>query len=54
MLKGVLRAQPHAQITPEIRRELFSAKARGEAFIPGLAGTAAADELAAAAASMEE
>ena len=26
-----LRAQPHAQITPEIRRELVSAKARGEA-----------------------
>merc|ERR1711998_784259 len=30
-LKAVLRAQPHAQITPEIRRELFSARARGEA-----------------------
>ena len=30
-LKAVLRAQPHASITPEIRRELFSARTRGEA-----------------------
>merc|ERR1719247_2301937 len=29
-LKALLRAQPHAQITPEIRRELFSARARNE------------------------
>lgn len=29
-IKVVLRAQPHPQITPEIRRELFSARARGE------------------------
>ena len=27
-LKALMRAQPHAQITPEIRRELFSARAR--------------------------
>jgi len=37
-LKGVLRAQPHPQITPEIRRELLSGRVRGEAYIPNLAG----------------
>jgi len=37
-LKSVLRAQPHAQITPEIRRELFSARARGESDVPTLSG----------------
>ena len=52
VLKAVLRAQPHAQITPEIRRELFSAKSRGESFVPGHAATAAADELAEANAAM--
>ena len=31
-LKAVLRAHQHAQITPEIRRELFSAHSRGEAY----------------------
>ena len=36
-LKAVLRAQPHAQITPEIRRELFSATARGETNLPSAA-----------------
>ena len=35
---AVLRAQPHAQITPEIRRELLSGRVRGEAYIPSLAG----------------
>ena len=34
-IKAVLRAQPHAQITPEIRRELFSAVSRGESHVPG-------------------
>jgi len=29
-LKDLLRAQPHSQITPEIRRELLSVHARGE------------------------
>ena len=38
LLKAVLRAQPHAQITPEIRRELLSGRTRGEAYIPGLGG----------------
>ena len=38
VLKAVLRAQPHAQITPEIRRELLSGRVRGEAYIPNLAG----------------
>jgi essential nuclear protein 1 len=29
-LLEVLRAKPHAKITPEIRRELVSSRARGE------------------------
>ena len=37
-LKALLRAQPHAQITPEIRRELLSAASRGE---PNLASASA-------------
>ena len=37
-LRDVVRAHPHAQITPEIRRELAAAPARGEA-------TAAADAM---------
>ena len=32
-LKALLRAQPHAQITPEIRRELLSAASRGTGVI---------------------
>jgi essential nuclear protein 1 len=39
-IKQVLRAQPHPTITPEIRRELFSARARGEAYIAPIAGEA--------------
>lgn len=34
-LKAVLRAQPHATITPEIRRELFSARSRGDPYVAG-------------------
>ena len=34
-LKALMRAQPHAQITPEIRRELFSARARGDPYAAG-------------------
>jgi len=30
-LRGVVRSHPHAQISPEIRRELAAAPARGEA-----------------------
>lgn len=37
-LAAVLRTQPHALITPEIRRELFSGRVRGEAYIPSIAG----------------
>jgi len=37
-LAAVLRTQPHALITPEIRRELFSGRMRGEAYIPSIAG----------------
>ena len=37
-LKALFKAQFHHQITPEIRRELFSAASRGEA--PAGAGTA--------------
>jgi len=37
-LKLVLRAQPHPQITPEIRRELFSSRNRGDPFLPPMAG----------------
>merc|ERR1712127_358152 len=29
-LKAVMRAQPHPDITPEIRRELFSSRNRGD------------------------
>ena len=43
-LKAVLRAQPHPQITPEIRRELFSAKSRGEAAVPLAGGLQAMEE----------
>ena len=32
-LKVLLREKPHAQITPEIRRELFSAKTRGDSYV---------------------
>ena len=34
-LKALMRAQPHAQITPEIRRELFSARSRGDPYTVG-------------------
>ena len=34
-LKVLMRAQPHAQITPEIRRELFSARSRGDPYAVG-------------------
>jgi len=44
-IKLVLRAQPHAQITPEIRRELFSARTRGEAAVPMSAGRDTAADL---------
>lgn len=37
-LKAVLRAQSHVQITPEIRRELFSSRSRGDPFLPPMAG----------------
>ena len=37
-LKGLLRAQPHPKVTPEIRRELFSCRSRGDPFLPHLAG----------------
>lgn len=36
-LKLLLRAQPHPKITPEIRRELFSGRSRGDPYIPHLA-----------------
>ena len=32
-LKVLLREKPHAQITPEIRRERFSAKTRGDSYV---------------------
>jgi essential nuclear protein 1 len=34
-LKALMRAQPHAQITPEIRRELFSVRSRGDPYAVG-------------------
>uniref|UniRef100_A0A7S0NVA8 Bystin n=1 Tax=Calcidiscus leptoporus TaxID=127549 RepID=A0A7S0NVA8_9EUKA len=37
-LKALLRSQPHPKITPEIRRELFSSRNRGDPYIPQLAG----------------
>ena len=37
-LKTLLRVQAHPMITPEIRRELFSARNRGDPFVPGMAG----------------
>ena len=43
VLKAVLRAQQHATITPEIRRELFSSRSRGEAYL-NLAGGEASME----------
>ena len=39
-IKALLREKPHHAITPEIRRELFSATARGEANIPAAARAA--------------
>ncbi len=41
-LKRLLRAQQHATITPEIRRELFSARSRGDPYVPPIAGDDAA------------
>lgn len=38
-LKTLLRVQNHPMITPEIRRELFSARNRGDPFVAPLAGT---------------
>lgn len=38
LLKVLLRSQPHAQITPEVRRELFCSRSRGDPFLPSLAG----------------
>lgn len=37
-LKGLLRVQAHPMITPEIRRELFSARNRGDPFVSNMAG----------------
>ena len=36
-LKALLRVQNHPMVTPEIRRELFSARNRGDPFV-ALAG----------------
>jgi len=46
-LKSLLRAHPHPKVTPEIRRELFSGRCRGDPFLPHMAadaGAAAMDE----------
>ena len=37
-LRLLLRAQPHPKVTPEIRRELFSCRSRGDPFLQHLAG----------------
>ena len=37
-LKGLLRVQSHSMVTPEIRRELFSARNRGDPYVAPLAG----------------
>lgn len=37
-LRLLLRAQPHPKVTPEIRRELFSCRSRGDPYLPHLAG----------------
>ena len=39
-LKTLLRTHPHPSITPEIRRELFSGRSRGDPFMPALASSA--------------
>ena len=45
-IKAVLRAQFHPQITPEIRRELVAARARGEAYIAPIGGEPASAPMA--------
>lgn len=37
-LKGLMRARHHLAITPEIRRELFSSRNRGDPYVPLMAG----------------
>jgi len=36
--KSLLRAHSHAAITPEIRREIFQSRNRGDPFLPSMAG----------------
>ena len=36
--KALMRARSHAAITPEIRRELFQSRNRGDPFLPSMAG----------------
>ena len=39
--KMLLRVQEHGLVTPEIRRELFSGRSRGDPYLPPLAGGSA-------------
>ena len=40
-LRDLLRAQPHPKVTPEIRRELFSSRSRGDPYLEPMAADAA-------------
>ena len=40
-LRDLLRAQPHPKVTPEIRRELFSSRSRGDPYLAPMAADAA-------------
>ena len=39
--KMLLRVQEHGLVTPDIRRELFSGRSRGDPYLPPLAGGSA-------------
>ena len=43
-LKALMRVQNHPEITPEIRRELFSSRNRGDPFLAPMAGAEAMEQ----------